>query len=150
MGDAVISCDDCSSVVDDPDCIENALVDECWVDFGCFLLGTDNECAKASESIVVDCCNGRMCNASVTNLVSGGAVFSAILVVQRLRRAGRTSVNHITRFYLREISFLTNFFRFTYCIRRIILVVLSCFFARTNIVKLIHDIFNIWYNKWYI
>ena len=135
MGDAVISCDDCSSVVDDPDCIENSLVDECWVDFGFFLLGTDIQCAKASESIVVDCCNGRMCNASVTNLVSGGAVFSAILVVQRLRRAGRTSVNHITRFYLREISFLTNFFRFTYCIRRIILVVLSCFFARTNIVR---------------
>ena len=78
-----------------------------------------------------------MCNASVTNLVSGGAVFSAILVVQRLRRAGRTSVNHITRFYLREISFLTNFLFFTYCIRRIILVVLSCFFARTNIVGVV-------------
>ena len=90
MGDAVISCDDCSSVVDDPDCIENSLVDECWVDFGFFLLGTDIQCAKASESIVVDCCSGCMCNAPVTNLVSGGAVFSVIVVFQRLRRAERT------------------------------------------------------------
>ena len=136
MSDAVVSCNDCGSVVDDSDCIEDSLVDECWVDFGFFLLGTDIQCTKASESIVVDCSSGRMCDASVTNLGSGGAVFSVILVVQRLRRAGRTSVNHITRFYLREISFLTNFFRFTYCIRRIILVVLSCFFARTIIVIL--------------
>ena len=110
MDDAVISCNDCGSVVDDSDCIENSLVDECWVDFGFFLLGTDIQCAKASETIVVDYWSGRMCNASVANLVSGGDVFSAILVDQRLRRAGRTSVNHITRFYLREISFLTNFF----------------------------------------
>ena len=105
VGDAVISCDDCSSVIDDPDCIENSLVDECWVDFGFFLLGTDIQCAKTSETIIVDCCSGRMYNASVANLVSGGAVFSAILVDQRLRRAGCTSVNHIARFYLREISF---------------------------------------------
>ena len=124
MGDAVISCDDCGSVVDDSDCIENSLVDECWVDFGFFFFGTDVQSTEASETIVFHYCSGRMCDASVANLGSGGAVFSVILVVQRLRRAGRTSVNHITRFYLREISFLTNFFRFTYCIRSIFLDVL--------------------------
>ena len=101
----MVSYDDCSSVVDDPDCIENSLMDECWVDFGFFLLWTNIQCIEASETIVVDCCSGRMCNASVTNLVSGGTVFGAILFDRRLRRAGRTSVNHSTRFYVREFSF---------------------------------------------
>ena len=109
VGNAVVSCDDCSSVINDSDCIEDSLMDECWVDFGLFLLCTDIQCAEVSETIVVDCCHGRMCNASVVNLVSGGTIFGIILVDRRLRRAGRTSVNHITRFYLRGFSFLTNF-----------------------------------------
>ena len=74
VGNAVVSCDDCSSVVDDPDCIENSLMDECWVDFGFFLLGTDIQCTEASKTTVVDCYSGCMCNASVANLVSGFAV----------------------------------------------------------------------------
>ena len=48
VGNAVVDCDDCSSVVDDPYCIENSLMDECWVDFGFLLLWTDTQCAEAS------------------------------------------------------------------------------------------------------
>ena len=67
MCNAVIICDDCSSVVDDPDCIEDSLMDECWVDFRLFLLGANIQCVEDSETVFVDCCSGRMCNASVSN-----------------------------------------------------------------------------------
>ena len=104
-GTGVIGGDDGSSVVDGFDGIENSLVNGYWMNFRVFLLGTDIERTETGETVVVDCCGGCMGDASVVNLIFVAAVFDTILVGRRIRRTGRTFVNHITMFYLRAISF---------------------------------------------
>ena len=51
-------------------------MNECWVDFGCFVLGADIQCTQTGERIFVDCCSGCMGNASVINPVFGGDVLT--------------------------------------------------------------------------
>ena len=51
-----------------------------------------------------------MGNASDVSPGYSGAVFDAILADRRLKRTKRMSVNHVTRFYLREISFVLTIF----------------------------------------
>ena len=74
------------------------------MNFRVFFL-TNFKGVDGGESVIICCCCGRMGDASVVNLIFVGAIFDAILVGRRIRRIGRTFVNHITMFCLRAISF---------------------------------------------
>ena len=85
---SVIRGNDDSSVVDGLDSIEDTLVNGFWVNFQFFFLGTDIERTETSETVVVDCCDGRMGDAPVENFGFGGAFFGVIVDDRRRRRAG--------------------------------------------------------------
>ena len=80
------------------------------LDYIIFLLGTNFKRTIGGESIILDNCGSLMCNASIVSVTFGGIVIDTVLTCWRLRRGGRTSVNHFTRFYLRNNYFRVSFF----------------------------------------
>ena len=106
MGDTVlVEKDDCSIIINLRDRVKNMAVD-CWSNnCGIVFRRTTFEGKYRSESVIFNYCSCRVCDLALTKLTSSSTVFDAVSVVRKFRRAGRTFVDHTTRFYLRGHCF---------------------------------------------
>ena len=92
-------------------CIENEAMNDGDLDDRIFLLGASFKRTIRSKSIILDSCGGRMSDASIVSVTFDGTVIDTTLVCWKLRGGECTSVNHCTRFYLRN-----NNFRVSLCV----------------------------------
>ena len=97
--------DDCNSIINLRYGVKNMTVN-CWSNNYEFVFRRENfEGVYRSELVICNFFSCHVCNSVLAKLTSGFVVFDAISIIRRLRRAGRTFVDNITRLYLRDNSF---------------------------------------------